>query len=317
MRKPSDYTKFVKTSVCLSLATCAFITLALYLFAHEGIFSARAEDDGDIPRITSFNIAPKKLTRNRINNVTLEFGFTDRGANLLGGMININISFDGQNNRFYAFPLSDKVFMRKKGTGEITFPLLVEGWDKMTVMIWVRDAEGNIGIDEPTRTVKARKKSPKNEQGNELGKKAYDFTLKDKKGNDVTLYDYKGKVIMLDLCTMWCSPCKEEAAALAGLYKKYKKQGFVILSLIFQNYLSKPPTRRDLKSWTRTYKIKTPVLADLLAGVYEAYTGKIQSKEIPHNFLIDRNLKVSYDKLGYTAQLHADLEAKIEELLAQ
>ena len=47
-----------------------------------------------------------------------------------------------------------------------------------------------------------------------LGETAYDFELNDQHGDTVSLYAFHGCVVVLDLITQWCSPCKDAAPEL-------------------------------------------------------------------------------------------------------
>ncbi len=45
------------------------------------------------------------------------------------------------------------------------------------------------------------------------------------------LSDLKGKVVLIDFWASWCGPCRRENPAVVALYKKYKDDGFTILSV--------------------------------------------------------------------------------------
>ena len=61
-----------------------------------------------------------------------------------------------------------------------------------------------------------------------MAQNVYDFTVKDRRGNDVSLADYKGKVLLIVNTATRCgfTPQYEE---LEALYKNYKDQGLEIL----------------------------------------------------------------------------------------
>ena len=61
-----------------------------------------------------------------------------------------------------------------------------------------------------------------------MAQNVYDFTVKDRRGNDVSLTEYKGKVLLIVNTATRCgfTPQYEE---LEALYKNYKDQGLGIL----------------------------------------------------------------------------------------
>ena len=61
-----------------------------------------------------------------------------------------------------------------------------------------------------------------------MAQNVYDFTVKDRRGNDVSLTEYKGKVLLIVNTATRCgfTPQYEE---LEALYKNYKDQGLEIL----------------------------------------------------------------------------------------
>ena len=61
-----------------------------------------------------------------------------------------------------------------------------------------------------------------------MAQNVYDFTVKDRRGNDISLSEYKGKVLLIVNTATRCgfTPQYEE---LEALYKEYKEQGLEIL----------------------------------------------------------------------------------------
>ena len=61
-----------------------------------------------------------------------------------------------------------------------------------------------------------------------MAQNVYDFTVKDRRGNDVSLAEYKGKVLLIVNTATRCgfTPQYEE---LEALYKNYREQGLEIL----------------------------------------------------------------------------------------
>lgn len=147
--------------------------------------------------------------------------------------------------------------------------------------------------------------------GTRLNERAADFTLLDQNGNEVSLHDFKGKVILLDISTMWCPPCKRESKDAEELYQKYKDEDFVMLVVLIENPHRRPVTNADSGIWADTYKLTFPVMADVRQEVWRAYN---EEYSIPLNLVIDRDLTIRYKKTGYFKDA---IEAKIREALGE
>jgi peroxiredoxin len=305
--------------------------------------------DSDTPRILAFDVTPKTLKNNRINFVQLYFKFYDETANLKGGILNINFLYEsasgaplfphpsepggtpdpseappgaiappvGGRPTFITYPLTESVFGKKTGEFRLWFGLLAEDFTKVSIGIWLRDSAGNNGLESAWIPLVRSTASSGPKQGRQVGQLAYDFTLLDKAGNRKTLSAYRGKVVLIDLCTMWCKYCKAEAAELQQLYLKYRQQGFVILNVLTENYAGSPIRPSDCKTWAEAYGLTFPVLADLFWGVFDPYYAFPSTRRIPDNILIDKTGKIRWKKLGYTAAIKAQMETKIQQLLAE
>ena len=58
------------------------------------------------------------------------------------------------------------------------------------------------------------------------------FSFLDQDGAEVELYDYYGKVIVVDLSTMWCGVCKGIAQKGEQMAEDYGSENFVWLTLL-------------------------------------------------------------------------------------
>jgi len=63
---------------------------------------------------------------------------------------------------------------------------------------------------------------------NVMAQNVYDFTVKDRKGNEVSLSDYKGKVLLIVNTATRCG-FTPQYEALEAMYKEYKDKGLEIL----------------------------------------------------------------------------------------
>ncbi|MBQ7541366.1 MAG: glutathione peroxidase [Clostridia bacterium] len=75
-------------------------------------------------------------------------------------------------------------------------------------------------------------------------KTVYDFTVRDRKGNEVALREYAGKVLLIVNTATGCgfTPHYEP---LEGMYKEFKAQGFEILDFPCNQFANQAPGSED------------------------------------------------------------------------
>jgi peroxiredoxin len=130
------------------------------------------------------------------------------------------------------------------------------------------------------------------------------WKLKDVNGNVVSSDQFKGKIVVLDFWATWCPPCREEIPGYVDLYRKYGKDGLVIVGVSMDE--AGPKVVADfVKKYGVTYPI---VMAD--DSVVSAYGGM---EAIPTTFLIDRTGQIRDKKVG--AEPTEVYEKKITALL--
>jgi thiol-disulfide isomerase/thioredoxin len=94
------------------------------------------------------------------------------------------------------------------------------------------------------------------------GEIAPDFLLKDQYGDDVSLWQFYGSVIILDVSTMWCAPCRVLASEAQAVADDYRDEGFVYITLLSQDLGSDVPDQDELNDWGDYYHLTEPILAD-------------------------------------------------------
>jgi peroxiredoxin len=117
-----------------------------------------------------------------------------------------------------------------------------------------------------------------------IGKKFPEFELPDMTGTKVKVSSYKGKYLFIDFWASWCAPCRAEAPHLIESYNRYKKKGYDILGISFDEAISPWVTavKKDKYTWTN--------LLDITGMGENSYlSNKLGIKAIPRNFLIDPN----------------------------
>jgi peroxiredoxin len=128
-------------------------------------------------------------------------------------------------------------------------------------------------------------------EANDLRREQIDFTLADITGKAWNLKDLRGKVVLVNFWATWCPPCRKEMPDLEALYKRFKDQGLVILSISDEDA---DKVRPFVKQMNVTY----PVLLDPGRKVNDMF--KIYG--IPKTFVYDRTGKLVAQSIDMRTQ---------------
>lgn len=141
--------------------------------------------------------------------------------------------------------------------------------------------ENRWGVDEPPEGLLGT--------GWSTGQVAPDFRLIDQHGEEVALWQFYGRVVLVDISTMWCAPCRDLAAHTEETWQDYDDEGFVYLTVLQEDVEGEPVTPEDQVVWADAYGITSPVLGD----PDKAGTGAaILQGQYPAVLVIDRDLVV-------------------------
>ncbi len=133
------------------------------------------------------------------------------------------------------------------------------------------------------------------------------------------------KAVLLDYWATWCEPCKEEMPYLQQIYLRNKDKGLCPLVITIDSSASLEPTiikAVTKMKWKKDFgNFKGGELANITYTI--PWDLKNSSKQIygitsiPVTYLIDKNNKIRYEHSGFTEELMEDLEAAVDELLAE
>ncbi len=153
-----------------------------------------------------------------------------------------------------------------------------------------------------------------------------DFGFPDSEKKIVSLHDekYKGKVVIIQIMGTWCPNCMDETKYLAGIYKKYKKDGLEIIALDYE----RTDNWEKSKSNVARLKSKFGVEYDILIT---GLTGKEKASEslqflngitaFPTTLILDRDHKVRTVYTGFsgpaTGKEYENYTAKTQSLLEE
>jgi thiol-disulfide isomerase/thioredoxin len=146
----------------------------------------------------------------------------------------------------------------------------------------------------------------------QLGQPAANVTGIDAAGAAISLSQFQGKVILLDVSTMWCIFCQRDAAPLEYLYQTYGPKGLAVITCLTQDANGADVTQSGLQQWSQTYHLTLPVMNDTSGQAETAYVGVTGA--YPTMVLIDKGFNVQYIEGGLDLPA---VTAKIKALLAQ
>ena len=126
----------------------------------------------------------------------------------------------------------------------------------------------------------------------------------DKKSR-VNLEKLRGKIVIVDFWASWCEPCKKEMPALNRMYKKYKKNGLVIVGINVGDEID------SVKDFLK----ENPVNFTLAYDQGKIFTDKCQLSTMPSSFVLSRDGTIKFIHSGYREGDASSFDKEISSLL--
>ena len=98
-------------------------------------------------------------------------------------------------------------------------------------------------------------------EGFDVGDIVVDVRLPDQFDDEVSVWQFFGHLVVLDVSTMWCAPCRELAETTQHTVDTYG-DALQYVTVLQEDPDGDPPTTEDLGSWANVYGLSTPVLGD-------------------------------------------------------
>ncbi len=136
-----------------------------------------------------------------------------------------------------------------------------------------------------------------------------DIAFVDQYGQDVDLYQFYGQTILLDFGATYCSPCHQAASHAEEMFQAYNDDGFVIIQVLFDG------DETSQAGWAAEYGLTFPVVR-IADDYYEMYKeSPLYTSSIPFMMLIDEDMTVVFDQLGWSAAAKDVVTAAVEQEL--
>lgn len=143
-----------------------------------------------------------------------------------------------------------------------------------------------------------------------VGDPAPDFALQTLGGETIRLSSYKGKkVVLLDFWATWCNVCKKELPTINKDYKKYRDQGYEVLSVVLN-----ASDAQGVRNIQKKKKLEFPILLDLDWKASKKYG---LEGPIPVMVVIDVNGIVRFTHFGEFPHGENEIPYVVEELLTE
>lgn len=138
-----------------------------------------------------------------------------------------------------------------------------------------------------------------------------DFTLPSYPSKQpFSLASQRGQVVMLDVWSTWCEPCRDSLPQYQVLAAKYASRGLRFYAVNVDGEV----TAADIPRFITETKLTVPVLLDADAKLSEEL---LKVKVMPTALLLDRQGRLRHVHEGFETASLAEVVAHLESLLSE
>jgi peroxiredoxin len=139
------------------------------------------------------------------------------------------------------------------------------------------------------------------------GELAPPFKVTSTTGQQLALSDYRGKVLLLEFFTTWCSSCKESVSHLVRLYQKHEKQGLRVLGLNLDD-----DGVKIVREYVIANRLNYPVA---LAG--ESLQTDYGLRSVPTLYVVSKKGLIVEKFMGHNDEVEKRLDLLLKKLLSE
>jgi cytochrome c-type biogenesis protein len=126
-------------------------------------------------------------------------------------------------------------------------------------------------------------------------------------GRQVALRDLRGQVVLLNVWTLWCLPCRSEMPVLERLYRTYEPAGFTLVGVNVDARGDTPTVRSFIRTIGVTYRI--------WLDPDDAVSTRFPTTGLPATYLIGRDGGLVWSRLGVVHPDDPELDSALRSAL--
>jgi peroxiredoxin len=138
-----------------------------------------------------------------------------------------------------------------------------------------------------------------------VSKDVIDFRLDTLTHERFYLNQYRGKIVVLEFWSTWCTVCKQEMVELKALANEFPPE-----KVAFAGICNDPENLDGVKAVVESLSITYPVLLDYKARLYN----KLGITAVPTTLVIDQQGRVALAREGYDSATLKQIKSGIERL---
>ena len=137
------------------------------------------------------------------------------------------------------------------------------------------------------------------------GARAPEIGLTSTSGDTLRMSGFRGKVVVVDFFASWCAPCREELPVLDDLYRRFRRDGLVVIGVNVDR------EERNMREFLSRTRVSFPVAHDVRHEV----AGRYSPPTMPSSYIIDKQGIVRHVHRGFRARDAAMIERHVRDLL--